>query len=48
MNTVAAPSLDIKIEESSNIEVVVQAENDATYAAEPEMIVWNFDPSICG
>lgn len=48
MNTVAAPSLDIKIEESSNIEVVVQAENDATYAAEPEMMVWNFDPSICG
>lgn len=48
MSTVVAPSLDIQIEESSSIEVVVQAENDATYAAEPELMVWNFDPSICG
>ncbi|WP_298607658.1 hypothetical protein [uncultured Thiothrix sp.] len=48
MSAVAAPSLDVQVEESSSIEVVAYAENDATYAAEPEIIVWNFDPSICG
>lgn len=48
MSAVAAPSLDVQVEESSSIEVVAHAENDATYLEEPEMFVWNFDPSICG
>ncbi|MFI0398342.1 MAG: hypothetical protein ACH34X_04650 [Thiolinea sp.] len=43
----AAPSLDTQVEASPAVEIVSQAENDATYA-EPEVTVWIFDPSICG
>lgn len=48
MNAALAPSLDVQVEESSSIEVVAQAQNDETYLAESEIMVWNFDPSICG
>lgn len=48
MSAVAATSLDVQVEESSSIEGVAHAENDAKYVAEAEITVWNFDPSICG
>jgi hypothetical protein len=41
-------SLDTELEESSTIDVVSQAENDPSYPAEPEILIWNFDPGICG
>ncbi|HPY40129.1 MAG TPA: hypothetical protein PLM98_06390 [Thiolinea sp.] len=47
MNAVA-PNLEIQVEDSPAVEAVSQAENDASFATEPEIFVWNFDPSICG
>lgn len=43
-----ATNLEAQVEDSTAIEVVAQAENDASYLTEPEINVWIFDPSICG
>ena len=42
-----APLLETQVEDSPAVEIVSQAENDASYA-EPEVTIWIFDPSICG
>lgn len=44
----AAPSLETNVEEQPVVELVASAENDPSYAAEPEVVVWVFDPGICG
>ena len=43
-----ATQLETQVEDNSVLEVVGQAENDASYLIEPEISVWTFDPSICG